>query len=102
MVASILDGFLYAIYTGSLVVDVDGITHQQSKTLPDLMDSHKEYFKGHADEYYRVLTDNENARSLLRLNLQDDPATSGTPDTRRLMIELHINRQSRYDSVRPV
>ena len=26
MVASILDGFLYAIYTGSLVVDVDGIT----------------------------------------------------------------------------
>lgn len=62
MVASILDGFLYAIYTGSLVVDVDGITINK-ETLPDLMDSHKEYFKEHADEYYRVLTDNENARS---------------------------------------
>ena len=25
MVASVLDGFLYAIYNGTLVVDVDGI-----------------------------------------------------------------------------
>ena len=68
MVASILDGFLYAIYTGSLVVDVDGITINK-ETLPDLMDSHKEYFKEHADEYYRVLTDNE-THVLLRLNLR--------------------------------
>lgn len=90
MVASILDGFLYAIYTGSLVVDVDGITINK-ETLPDLMDSHKEYFKEHADEYYRVLTDNENARSFT-LELKDDPATSGTL-TLRLMIEPTFNRR---------
>ena len=90
MVASILDGFLYAIYTGALVVDVDGIAISKD-TLSELMVSHKDYFKEHADEYYRVLTDNENARSFT-LELKDDPATSGTL-TLRLMIEPTFNRR---------
>lgn len=90
MVASILDGFLYAIYTGALVVDVDGIAISKD-TLPELMTSHKEYFKEHADEYYRVLTDDEKARSF-SLELSDDPETSGTL-TLRLMIEPTFNRR---------
>lgn len=90
MVASILDGFLYAIYTGALVVDVDGIAISKD-TLPELMTSHKEYFREHADEYYRVLTDEEKARSF-SLELSDDPETSGTL-TLRLMIEPTFNRR---------
>lgn len=56
MVASILDGFLYAVYNKELVVNVDGtvISHE---TLPELMVSHKQYFQEYADEYYRTLTD---------------------------------------------
>lgn len=53
MVASVLDGFLYAIYNGTLVVDVDG-TIISKDTLADLMISHKEYFNEHADEYYQA------------------------------------------------
>lgn len=44
MVASILDGFLYAIFTGHLIVNVDG-TEVSKDTLPDLMISHKQYFE---------------------------------------------------------
>jgi hypothetical protein len=58
MVASILDGFLYAIYTGSLVVNVAGI-EVSKETLPELMISHKPYFEEYADEYYTVLTSDE-------------------------------------------
>ena len=54
MVASILDGFLYAIYTGALVVDVDGIAISKD-TLSELMVSHKDYFKEHADEYLSLI-----------------------------------------------
>lgn len=89
-VASILDGFLYAVYTGALTVDVDGVTISK-ETLPELMVSHKDYFKEHADEYYRVLTDEENARTFT-CELKDNPETEGTL-TLRLMIEPTFNRR---------
>ena len=90
LVASILDGFLYAVYTGALTVDVDGVTISK-ETLPELMVSHKDYFKEHADEYYRVLTDEENARTFT-CELKDNPETEGTL-TLRLMIEPTFNRR---------
>lgn len=58
MVASILDGFLYAIYSGNLIVNVAGI-EVSKETLPDLMISHKPYFEEYADEYYMALTSDE-------------------------------------------
>ena len=75
MVASVLDGFLYAIYNGTLVVDVDG-TIISKDTLADLMISHKEYFNEHADEYYQALTDEKLARTFTK-ELTDDPEVIG-------------------------
>lgn len=54
MVASILDGFLYAIYSDKLTVEVEDIIINKEK-LPDLMASHKQYFEENADEYYKTL-----------------------------------------------
>ena len=50
MVASVLDGFLYAVYTGELIVEVEDIVIRK-ETLPELIASHKEYFSEYADEY---------------------------------------------------
>ena len=75
MVASILDGFLFAVNNGSLVVDVDGILIRKD-TLGDLVESHKTYFQEHADEYYRTLSDDKVARKFER-ELTDDPETAG-------------------------
>ena len=58
MVASILDGFLYAIYMGNLIVNVAGIDINRD-ALPTLMESHKQYFEEYADEYYQALTADE-------------------------------------------
>lgn len=58
MVASVLDGFLYAVYTGELIVEVEDIVISK-ETLPELVVSHKTYFSEHADEYYQVLTADE-------------------------------------------
>lgn len=90
MVASVLDGFLYAIYTGSLVVDVDG-TIISKDTLADLMISHKEYFNEHADEYYQALTDEKLARTFTK-ELTDDPETIGKL-TLKLMIMPSFSRR---------
>lgn len=53
MVSSILDGFLYAVYTERLTVEVEDIRIAKD-TLPSLMQQDRE-FKEHADQYYRVL-----------------------------------------------
>lgn len=90
MVASILDGFLYAIYNGTLVVDVDG-TIISKNSLTDLMISHKEYFKEHADEYYQTLTDEKLARTFTK-ELTDDPKTIGKL-TLQLMIMPSFSRR---------
>lgn len=58
MVASILDGFLYAVYSGELIVEVEDIIINK-ETLPELVISHKKYFSEYADEYYQVLTADE-------------------------------------------
>ena len=90
MVASVLDGFLYAIYNGTLVVDVDG-TIISKDTLADLMISHKEYFNEHADEYYQTLTDEKLARTFTK-ELTDDPEIVGKL-TLKLMIMPSFSRR---------
>lgn len=90
MVASVLDGFLYAIYNGTLVVNVDGIIISKD-TLADLMISHKEYFNEHADEYYQALTDEKLARTFTK-ELTDDPEVVGKL-TLRLIIMPSFSRR---------
>lgn len=58
MVVSVLDGFLYAVYSGRLIVEVEGIEISKNH-LPKLMEQYKDKFKEHADEYYQVLCANE-------------------------------------------
>lgn len=61
LIASILDGFLYAVHHGDLIVKVDN-TVISSEQLPDLMVRYKENFVENADKYYAVLTaDHEKA-----------------------------------------
>lgn len=75
MVASILDGFLYAVYNNSLVVDVDGI-QISNQTLANLVETHKPYFQEHADEYYKTLVDKKLSKSF-EVSLSDDPELTG-------------------------
>jgi len=91
MVASILDGFLYAVYNSSLIVDVNG-TVISKDTLGDLVESHKPYFQEHADEYYRTLTDDKIARTF-NDELKDDPEIAGKL-TLRLMIMPEFHRRA--------
>lgn len=90
MVASVLDGFLYAVYNGTLVVDVDG-TVICKDSLADLMVSHKEYFNEHADEYYQTLTDENIARTFTK-EITDDPEIAGNL-TLKLMIMPSLSRR---------
>lgn len=90
MVASILDGFLYAVYNGSLVVDVDSIEIHKN-TLANLVVSHKEYFQERADEYYQALVDDTSARTFEK-EFADDPETFGKV-TLRMMIAPGFHRR---------
>jgi hypothetical protein len=90
MVASILDGFLYAVYNNALVVNVDGTVISRD-TLPDLMVSHKSYFKEYADEYYTVLTDDIVAHTFEK-EITDDSTLVGKV-TLRLMIMPEFHRR---------
>ena len=90
MVASILDGFLYAVYSGALAADVDGTTISK-ETLADLMTSHKEHFKEHADEYYQALTDEGNSKTFIK-ELIEDSEISGRL-TLKLMIKPSFSRR---------
>jgi len=58
IVAAILDGFLYAVYTGKLIVRVDDITIDSSH-LASLCEDYKEFFSENADKYYEILTSTE-------------------------------------------
>lgn len=55
LIASILDGFLYTIYSGTLVVQVNDIELNQ-ENLAKLVEDYKDYCTEHAEEYYKVLT----------------------------------------------
>ena len=58
IVAAVLDGFLYAVYTGKLVVRVDDIIIDSSH-LASLCEDYKEFFSENADKYYEILTSTE-------------------------------------------
>lgn len=90
MVASILDGYLYAIYNGTLVVDVDGIIVNKD-SLADLMISHKDYFNEYADEYYQTLIDEDLSRTFTK-ELTEGPEISGKL-TLKLMIKPSFSRR---------
>lgn len=90
IVASILDGFLYAVFNDTLIVDVNGITISKD-TLATLVESHKTYFQEHADEYYRTLTDEKVARTF-EAELNEDAETTGKL-TLRLMIMPEFHRR---------
>jgi len=55
IIASILDGFMYALYRGTLVVRVDDITIGK-ETLPALIQEYQTSLSENADKYYTVLT----------------------------------------------
>lgn len=58
IIRSVLDGFLYAIYSGNMAVVVDDIT-MDSKSLPGLIHEYSDTYSDvseNADKYYKVLT----------------------------------------------
>lgn len=87
MVASVLDGFLYAVYSDELIVEVEDITISK-KNLPELIASHKEHFTEYADEYYQVLTADEQKSPVYKKDISD----MGTV-TLRLMIQPEFHRR---------
>jgi hypothetical protein len=60
VIASVLDGFLYAVYTENLIVHVDDIVINK-ETLPSLLTEYKTSLCENADKYYTVLTSDETA-----------------------------------------
>lgn len=87
MVASVLDGFLYAVYAEELIVEVEDIVISK-ETLPELVTSHKAYFSEYADEYYQVLTADEQKSP----TYTKDIGTMGKV-TLRLMIQPDFHRR---------
>lgn len=88
MVASILDGFLYAVFNETLFVDVDGV-EVSKKTLPSLVETYKPYFQEHADVYYQTLVNDKNARTF-EMQMADDPETAGKLTLKMLIMpEFH-------------
>lgn len=59
MVKSVLDGFLYAVWSGKLIVDVQDIQITKD-SLAEIIEQYKPY-KQNADQYYQVLTADEKA-----------------------------------------
>lgn len=55
VVASVLDGFLYAVFTEKLVVKVDNIIIDK-QTLPELILKYQNSLEENADKYFKVLS----------------------------------------------
>ena len=91
MIASVLDGFLYAVFTGKLVVNVNG-TLISKDTLPELVISHKSYFEEYADEYYRTLTD-EKAAQTFETDISEGKGRITGRVTLQLMIMPEFHRR---------
>lgn len=82
IIRSVLDGFLYAIYSGTMIVRVDDILIN-SESLPVLMQEYVETLTDdseNADKYYRVLTEvptwfetNFKNMGTIKLKLMIDP-----------------------------
>lgn len=60
IIASVLDGFLYAVFTGKLVVRVSDVIINQD-TLPVLIKEYQTSLTENADKYYVVLTSDDTA-----------------------------------------
>lgn len=58
IITSIIDGFLYAIYSGSMIVTVDDIIISKS-TLPELIQEYQTNFTEQAENYFTVLNDKD-------------------------------------------
>lgn len=58
IVASVIDGFLYAIFTEKLVVKVDDITICKD-TLAEIIEDYTGTFSEYADKYYEILSNVE-------------------------------------------
>lgn len=87
MVASVLDGFLYAVYTGELIVEVDDIVIDKEH-LPELIVKYRDYFTEYANEYYTTLISDEQKSP----TYTKDIANLGTV-TLRLMIQPDFHRR---------
>lgn len=90
MVASILDGFLYSIYTGQLIVNVADIVISKD-TLSELMIAYKPYFEEYADEYYLALVSDEKISRTFVKEIVGDGMTGKI--TLRLMIMPDMHRR---------
>jgi hypothetical protein len=55
IISAVLDGFLYAIHAGNLIVKV-GDTEINKNTLPEIINEYSDYFSEGANFYYKVLT----------------------------------------------
>lgn len=94
MVASVLEGFFYAIYEGSLVVNVDGEIIDKGR-LSVLMKSYKKSLEtkeaaNYTSEYYQTLVD-KNSRTFIK-KLDTDPETSGKL-TLKLLIKPNFHKR---------
>lgn len=58
IITSVLDGFLYAVYTGKLIVRVSDIIIDK-ETLPSLIAEYRTSMTENADKYYTVLTSDD-------------------------------------------
>ena len=58
IITSVLDGFLYAVYTGKLVVRVSDVVIDK-ETLPALIAEYQTSLTENADKYYTVLTSDD-------------------------------------------
>ena len=87
MVASVLDGFLYAIYNEKLVVEVEDIIIDK-ENLPSLLTTHKQYLEENADEYYNTLTADEKLSPLYEAEIDELGKVS-----LRLMIQPNYHRR---------
>jgi hypothetical protein len=58
IITSVLDGFLYAVYTGKLVVRVSDVVINK-ETLPALISEYQTSLTENADKYYTVLTSDD-------------------------------------------
>lgn len=58
IITSVLDGFLYAVYTGKLVVKVSDVIINKNK-LPTLITEYQTSLTENADKYYTVLTSDD-------------------------------------------
>jgi hypothetical protein len=87
MIASILDGFLYAIHTENLIVKIEDKMICKD-TLSGLTVTYKPYLEEHADEYYQTLIEDEKLSPVY----EDDIDKLGKV-TLRLMIKPEYHRK---------